>query len=102
MAEAQNFLNICENSDKISTSEGNWYLVDGISIEPRSKTEWYYTNSGKKIPNNMPWTNDQPDCNGNVEFCMSLGNMYGKFGFNDLSCTDPQDMPFICQNSSPY
>jgi len=99
LAEATSFLNMCINNDFIQSYGLIHIHVDGMTLIPNSTTEWYWTNSGKKISFSIPWQPGEPDFYGGDEYCFSfiafryLSNF---LGFNVLNCKG-YTAPFMCQ-----
>lgn len=104
ITEAHTFLHMCEKSSLIP-SEKVFYLTDGMTVTPRSsnKDNWYWTNSGKKISYDLPWTGVQPDFYRGIEYCLSIGRVKGNdtLGFNDYTCVSGV-IHFICQKVDFY
>lgn len=76
-----------------------WVIIDGINLipTPKSRTDWFWTNSGKQISYPIPWLPGQPDCAGGSEFCLTLGNENAdRFLFNDYPCMQLPTQ-FLCQ-----
>lgn len=69
------------------------FFVDGMTLSSKSKTDWYFSVTGKKFPYTMPWTGGQPDNAGNNEKCLSMHP--SPRSFNDLPCN--MEAPFLCQ-----
>ena len=90
--EAQVFLDICKNNEFIKSLGSPYIHVDGMTQTPHSPTEWYWTNSGRKVSFRIPWQNGQPDFDGD-EYCLSV---VANEGFNDLPC-ETYIGSFICQ-----
>ena len=90
--EAKNFLNITANF------EHHYVLVDGIALTQESPTDWYWTNSGKKIPYDIEWADGEPNYYEAEERCLSIGigNKKKYLGFNDYQCWS-DTIPFICE-----
>lgn len=70
-------------------------FIDGIALSKMSKTDWYWTNSGKKINYEMEWGRNQPNFQNQNQWCLSLDPESG-YKFNDLQCQE-EVRPFICQ-----
>ncbi|KAL7017388.1 hypothetical protein ACKWTF_010353 [Chironomus riparius] len=64
-----------------------------------SSTEWFWTNSGEKIPYSIPWAAAQPDNFYNNEPVLSVGriSMDDKVGFNDIPAN--YAARFACQKT---
>lgn len=75
--------------------------VDGMTKITKSKTEWFYTKNGMKVPFSMPWLRDEPS--GGIETCLSIGKKKGNntLGFNDVPCGNLDGTSlrngFVCQ-----
>jgi hypothetical protein len=97
LAEANFFLNLCYDNDFIQSYGLTHIHIDGMTQTPNSTTEWYWTNSGKKISFSIPWHPGQPDFFGD-EYCFSFmaSPLANVLGFNDMRCND-YIAPFVCQ-----
>lgn len=73
-----------------------------MSLTPKSTTDWYWTDTGRKINFPIQWQSGQPDNNNNSEFCFSIlkTSINQKFGYNDQNCATYN--PFICQKIEFY
>jgi len=99
--EASNFINRESVKNFFDGFDNSHFVfVDGIVLTPRSHTDWYWTNSGEKIPYNMQWIAGEPNYQGNSEYCLSIGKNYKteKIGFNDDKCWY-SPTHFICQKT---
>ena len=98
LKEANYFLEIAENSETKKLAIPFWIFIDGMTLTPKSTTDWYWTESGEKISFSIRWASDQPDNWRGNEKCFSIGKRYpnDKFGFNDHACSNV-NLPFICQ-----
>ena len=105
VTEAHNFLHMCEKSSDIPSSGKFFYLTDGMTVTPRSskKDNWFWTNSGKKISYDLPWTGIQPDFARGIEYCLTVGRVAANdtIGFNDYTCVNGMTH-FICQKVDFY
>lgn len=77
-----------------------YVLVDGFSSTPKSTTDWYWTNSGLKVPYNMQWLEGEPNHTEGMENCLSIGRKMQnqKIGFNDIPCYK-YSYKFVCQKT---
>jgi len=66
----------------------NYVFVDGITLTPKSPTDWYWTNSGEKIPYTIQWNKGEPNNYSNNENCLSIGRRIRNdtLGFSDHFC----------------
>ena len=98
LPEATSFLGMCLKNDFILSYGESYFHIDGMTQTPNSTTEWYWTNSGRKISFPIPWQPKQPDLFGGVEYCLSFMafRYYNVPGFNDIGCKSVM-MPFVCQ-----
>ncbi|KAL7036600.1 hypothetical protein ACKWTF_008859 [Chironomus riparius] len=100
-SELQSFLNIIDNNSYLRTISDTFFWIDGISLTPKSKTDWYWTKSGKKLTFSLPWALNQPDFLRVDEFCLALGKSSNqKFGFHDGICS--ASISFVCQRIELY
>jgi len=77
--------------------------IDGMTLTPRSTTDWHWTNSGNRISFPIPWQPGQPDFHKNNEYCFSFiaGQDFFAQGFNDIECKD-YIAPFVCQRLDSF
>ena len=96
--EALNFINFLEEHEYFKASL-RLINVDGITDSQGSPTEWYWTNSGEKIPYSIPWAAGQPDNFYNNEPVLSVGriSMNDSIGFNDAPAN--YAARFACQKT---
>jgi hypothetical protein len=80
----------------------SWTHIGGLTTVKRSKTEWYWVESGKKLNFVLEFLPGQPDCSSNIEMCLSLGKSGGKFLYNDFPCYGYHAYKFICQSKSYF
>ncbi|CAG9802947.1 unnamed protein product [Chironomus riparius] len=72
-------------------------LIGGLTLTPKSKTDWYWVNSGNKVAYDIPWYVTQPNNYEGKEQCLGIGRGYkDKFDFHDYKCMG-EDLTFICQ-----
>lgn len=93
--EQDHMFQVLKNFSQFLDNENS---IGGISLTPRSTTDWYWVNSGKKVKFLMGFMPGQPDhYNGAVENCLAI-NKYGNgFGLNDWPCYGHAERKFICQ-----
>lgn len=94
-SESNYLLDVLNNSTSLPENE-NIFHIGGISLTPRSTTDWYWVVSGKKLDFILNFLPNQPDFAGGVENCLSIVKRE-KFGFNDIICSTQWDRKFICQ-----
>lgn len=100
--EVESFFDKASRIDYFSSDQNYRYaLVDGMTLTPKSSTDWHWTNSGIKIPYDIPWIDGEPNNKDKLESCLSVGRRYlrEKFGFNDDKCASAPNA-FICQKTS--
>lgn len=90
LTEAEYFYNLCHNNDVTV----GWIFIDGMTLTPKSSTDWYWTNSGKKISYPIPWFPGQPDNYNEDEQCLTISHT--NFLFNDQVCQNYPSL-FVCQ-----
>lgn len=75
--------------------------IGGISSVPRSKTDWFWENSLKKVNYSMNFAPNQPDGSGN---CLAVDkyvvNGSRTYGFNDINCYGRHEETFFCQKAT--
>jgi hypothetical protein len=90
--------NVVEMLKLNSTRVTEWTFINGMTLTPKSRTDWYWVDSGRKVSYTMQWWRaDQPDFYQNSQWCLALGPMsLNMFQFDDVSCNEsPQK--FLCQ-----
>ncbi|CAG9809164.1 unnamed protein product [Chironomus riparius] len=75
--------------------------VDGMTPNTGSTTDWYWTNSGVKIPYTLQWNPGQPDNAGGQEACLTIRKYGGDYAFNDYFCSE-RTTYFICQKTELF
>lgn len=98
LLEARTFFSMADNHSYFRIFDRVFFIIDGTTLTGKSTTDWYWTQTGKKIQFPIPWGRTQPDFGGNFEYCGSFGRLTGadKFGFNDLKCFENL-YQFVCQ-----
>jgi len=98
--EASNFINRESVKNFFDGFDDHFVFVDGVGLTPKSLTDWYWTNSGEKIPYSMQWNAGEPNYHQNYEYCLSIGKISKneKIGFNDYRCWE-YPKHFICQKT---
>jgi hypothetical protein len=69
--------------------------MGAILAEPRSKTEWYWVATGKKLNFDLPWYPGEPNNYGGSEQCLLLHTLSL---FLDLKCYEERYFNFLCQS----
>lgn len=99
--EANNILNILNTHPAVSQ---NRYQVGGVTLTPRSKTDWYWITTGNLVFYELPFSPGEPDDRWGMEFCLEIYRSQANisFGFNDCVCDNYPKAPdpeasFICQ-----
>ena len=100
ITEALMVMNMCENNpfiQSVSNPTRFWILVDGMTTAAPSSTEWFWTNTGKKVSFVIPWAPNQPDFYNNEEFCLVIGKdlTTPSYRFGDYPCIN-NGSPFLC------
>ncbi|KAL7036599.1 hypothetical protein ACKWTF_008858 [Chironomus riparius] len=95
--EARAFLTMADNNSFLRSRSTYWIYIDAVTHTIKSRTDWYWTNSGKKISYAMPWRLAAPNNDYNDEYCLSFGkgSLNENFGFDDVMCNS--GTPFACQ-----
>ncbi|XP_070491061.1 macrophage mannose receptor 1-like [Chironomus tepperi] len=96
LQEQQSFFDKLVKVDHISSTEAH---IDGMATVSKSQTDWYWTNSGVKIPYQLLWKAGEPNNARGDEFCLAVNKFDdNSFGMNDYPCSD---LParFICQET---
>lgn len=84
----------------IGSSSSAQLLVDGMTSILKSKTDWFWTVSGKKIPFEVPFLAGEPNNHQLLnEYCLSVinsGDSFLPYRFNDRQC-NVGEHAFLCQ-----
>lgn len=94
--EADYLMGVLKNSTHLLDGETIFH-IGGISFTPKSKKDWYWVNSGKKVGFPMYFAEGQPDYTNGIESCLSFIKFHVDYGFNDIPCFGQWDRKFICQ-----
>lgn len=94
LKESDNLLQFCAKNPALFDQ---WTHIGGLTTVPKSQTEWYWVETGKKVDFGLKFGAGQPDNAGGNEFCLSLGKLPGNFIFNDINCFGMHQFKFICQ-----
>lgn len=102
--EARNILNLLSVNTNLTDV---WYHIGGISLTPKSKTDWYWVTTGEHIDYEIPFGPGQPDHWLGVEMCMNIyrspSNSQSNY-FNDCPCSESTsdvkypEYSFICED----
>ena len=95
--EATSLLSLCHQYDHLFDP---WTHIGGITKVPRTVTEYFWIETGKKANFHMNFGPGQPDFAANNEFCLSLGRDQGNYYFNDMPCYGMHSHKFICQTKT--
>jgi hypothetical protein len=84
-AEAEVYLNLLDTNVFLRSQVNAWILVDGFVMTPGSRTDWYWTKTGKKISFPIRWLVNYPT----KRSCLALykPSINDRFYFYDDSCT---------------
>jgi hypothetical protein len=97
--EANNFLDIVEKYNLHETPP-YWIYIGGMTNVLKSKSDWYWMNSGNKVNYELKWGPGEPNNNNGREYCLDIGryNVDDKNlpFFNDAGCYSKSYM-FVCQ-----
>lgn len=95
LQEADGLLSLCHKKNALFDQ---WTHIGGVTTVPKSKTEWYWVETGKKVNFTLKFGSGQPDNAGGKEWCLSLGKQpSNSFFFNDINCYGMHQFKFICQ-----
>jgi hypothetical protein len=67
-----------------------------ISTVPKSVSDWYWVESGKKVKINLKWEVGQPE--GGDDQCMCVRKSLNSYSLFDLRCYDFA-FKFLCQST---
>lgn len=82
------------------------FYIGGMALKPKSKNDWYWISSGKKIDYDLAWAKDQPagwsQPGWGNERCLSINtDIKGdkeSLRFNDVFCDNYQSQKFVCES----
>jgi hypothetical protein len=96
LEEARAVTCMIDNESTLKQLNSTWLWIDGVTLTDKSKTDWYWTKTGKKISFPIDWYPGQPSGN---QFCLCIGKstINSKCGFNDGICSG--SFQFICQRT---
>jgi hypothetical protein len=98
LEEAKAVLTMADNNSILRQLPYAWLHVDALSMSLKSKTDWYWTKTGKKISYTIPWRSVAPNDAAGREYCLTIGkgSINEKIGFDD---TYPESKTFTgCQD----
>lgn len=72
-----------------------YILIDGISSNGTSKADFYWSETGEKIPEFYPWDKSEPNNLNGREDCVAFAKHLG-FLMNDVDCNNYLHS-FLCQ-----
>lgn len=75
----------------------SWTHIGGIVTQSKSKNDWYWYETGKKIDINLDFHPGEPNNSGDSEMCLSLDKRQNKYKFNDTPCSHRFFLRFVCQ-----
>jgi len=87
-AESQACLNLLDTNSYLRTISTIHFWIDALTVTLKSKTDWYWTNTGNKISFPISWIGTEPNNLGGSEFCLFVfkPSVNEKFGFGDGNC----------------
>lgn len=94
LEEANQFFKLCEENASLFDK---FTHIGALTTVAKSKTDWYWVNSGQKINYVLNFLPNQPDNANNNEMCLSIGMPPKNYSFNDIPCSGTQ-YKFICQS----
>lgn len=77
-----------------SLSSNDWLHFGALTTVAKSKTDWYWVNSGNRVDYNIKFADSQPD--GGSELCLIL-QPKPHLKFHDVGCHGVSSEKFICQ-----
>lgn len=96
LQEANLFLTMADNHSYFRTVNGICSSIDATTLTSKSPTDWYWSQTGKKVSFQIPWFPGEPG--GAPEFCLGICRASStiKFGYHDIPC-DTWVYRFVCQ-----
>lgn len=92
------FMNLCNGKRELFD---RFTLIGGIARVPKSKTDWYWVNSGNKDNYELMFAPGEPNnLGGNMggnEMCLILDRQPETFMLNDGHCYGDFNRKFVCQ-----
>ena len=75
-----------------------YICVDGMTDTSSTTTEWYWTNSGRKISYAIPWQSESPQIPEGTQYCLTFtANEPSSIGFVGIQCEIIPKWHFVCQ-----
>lgn len=91
--EFQKFKTLCGANKQLFD---RYFHIGGLTTIAKSKTEWYWVNSGNKVNYEMSWLSKEPNNYNNREMCLTFAK--DPTGFNDIACYNASELNFVCQS----
>jgi hypothetical protein len=75
-------------------------FVNGMTLTPRSPTDWYWMSTGEKAQYSLDWGTKELNFGNNDEWCLCIGPKSGKNPkLADVDCTGETKRAFICEKN---
>lgn len=88
------FLNLCHGKRELFD---RWTHIGGITRVAKSKTDWYWVNSGNKAYFELQFHRGEPNNGGGNQMCLALDKQPNTFMYNDINCSGKFEEKFVCQ-----
>ena len=88
LTEARAYLSMLDNDSFLRAKGAAWIYIDAVGLTLKSPTDWYWSNTGKKISYAIPWRTGNPNNIGGSEYCIGIyrSGIAERFGFDDVTC----------------
>lgn len=72
--------------------------IGALTTVEKSRTEWFWVNSGNKISFPISFSSGEPNSEDNNEMCLTMDKRSGLFQYNDITCDGGMTAKFVCQD----
>lgn len=72
--------------------------IGAVTTIAKSKTDWYWVETGKKAKIELKWGSGQPDNYGTQE-CLAIFKSAGSYEIHDINCFEAYSRRFICSST---
>lgn len=94
---AEEFAAFGELGRRHAGSLTSWVNIGGVTLTPKSSTDWYWVNTNEQINYEMRWNPGNPNDSKGTQYCLSIDT--SNFLFDDIDCYNSYDeVKFICQS----
>lgn len=77
----------------MTSMNGVWTHVAGMTKTSRSTTDWYWVKSGNIVTYVMTFVQGEPGFHSPNQWCLAIG----QYGYADIDCYGRHEEKFLCQ-----